>query len=458
MNRSVGVRTVILSLIATLTLAGPVSGFGDPAYAVIEVTPFQTWGNSGARTIRNDGSVAGSAKHSGLNLLLAAWWRNGNLGVVGTLGGLSATAQDGNETGQIVGSGFTGEGEHAFYWSNADGLIDLGTIDGSRGTSEALGINNDGVAVGWSTDSLDRQIAFCWTKTSGMQALPSLPNGERTRAYDINNAGTIVGVARDDGPGEYGIAWMDGKMIDLGHLGDGYTEARAINEHGQITGWSMYFGLDHGFLWDNGQMVNIHFDGWELGCKSYPYGINNFTEIVGALDDCDRSFAFVWQPGEMRLLNEIAPPRSRWDMYVAWDINDLGQIVGDGFPDPVHRPFLIRGYVMSPVYPTFSLSSLDDYQAGEQVTLQADGVDAGAQVHFVYGRFGGGTLIPDCDLTINAVQIDDPITLGTATADETGIAQLVTLINEGASGQSVLLQAVVQSECRISNLIDVTIK
>lgn len=70
----------------------------------------------------------------------------------------------------------------------------------------------------------------------------------------------------------------------------------------------------------------------------YAYGINNATQIVGALQVPDIlpeiASAFVWEDGEMTILPTL--PESPEDVAIAYAINDAGQIVGmaDAYPEP----------------------------------------------------------------------------------------------------------------------------
>lgn len=67
--------------------------------------------------------------------------------------------------------------------------------------------------------------------------------GKESAAVAINEHGQIVGYS-DTGAKENGLTishaflWQNRKMTDLGTLGGGRSSAVAINEHGQIIGWS----------------------------------------------------------------------------------------------------------------------------------------------------------------------------------------------------------------------------
>jgi probable HAF family extracellular repeat protein len=100
-------------------------------------------------------------------------------------------------------------------------------------------------------------------------------------------------------------------ITDLGSFG-GNSYAYAINESGQVTGWSQTAGGDpHAFLWDNGVMRN-------LGVH-YGYDINASAQVVGG----HGQLAFLWENNSVRYLSTLGGASS-----VAYAINDSGQVVG----------------------------------------------------------------------------------------------------------------------------------
>src|SRR5258708_37697564 len=66
----------------------------------------------------------------------------------------------------------TAQTQHAFLWTAADGMQDLGTLGGTN--SYALGINASGQVVGMGGRSDGTYDAFRWTSATGMQDLGSL--------------------------------------------------------------------------------------------------------------------------------------------------------------------------------------------------------------------------------------------------------------------------------------------
>lgn len=81
--------------------------------------------------------------------------------------------------------------------------------------------------------------AFLWTQTTGMQDLGVLPDGNSSRALDINNMGTVVGSSTSSS-GDRAFIWTkEAGMKDLNNSasmtsGAVFVEAQAINNAGQI--------------------------------------------------------------------------------------------------------------------------------------------------------------------------------------------------------------------------------
>ncbi len=146
---------------------------------------------------------------------------------------------------------------HALFWQ-AGTMTDLGTLGGTgQGNGiVALNLNNQGQVVGYSDVKGDRNFhAFVWTKAAGMQDLGTLPGDVNSSAFSINDAGNIVGVSLDEDFNLRAFLRQNGQMTDLTSLipassGMQLVLPCSINSRGQIIGLAIQksTGTLHGFL------------------------------------------------------------------------------------------------------------------------------------------------------------------------------------------------------------------
>jgi probable HAF family extracellular repeat protein len=136
-----------------------------------------------------------------------------------------------------------------------------------------------------------------------------------------------------------------GTVRGLGALpGYGASQATGINDAGQVIGTSGGFiGMPHfnlyspseAFLWQDGVLT-------DLGMPSAS-GINDLGQVVGG--------KYLWQNGTLTDLNTLIDPASGWVITSTSDINDDGQIVGQGTLNGQSHCFL-----MDPVDPSGTAS------------------------------------------------------------------------------------------------------
>lgn len=137
-----------------------------------------------------------------------------------------------NNHDQIVGEFRPDAYNHAFLWSEATGMTDLGTLGGT--TSRAYSINDRGEVVGSSTiPGSSTSHMFRWTPDTGMVDLGAY-NGI---AYDINDSSQIVAYGSTAG-GYGGVIYQSGVFQALPLIDGRYITPRRISDTGVVIGYT----------------------------------------------------------------------------------------------------------------------------------------------------------------------------------------------------------------------------
>lgn len=219
-------------------------------------------------------------------------------------GGTYSVARAINHAGFIVGEAdAVVEGEQvqrAFIWTQAAGMVDLGTLGGAAST--AFGINNANPAqvVGIADDDRQAPEGFLFTlDATGTQVVQrtslGVPPGTdnlNPSPVAVNNAGTVVGT--DDvfipglaNPVPHSLTWKSGQVAvpDLGTLPGGFqASAAGINNAGQVVGSADTAGgiLNRGFFWSAATGIrDLSFvTGGEFLEITHASGINDAGQIA----------------------------------------------------------------------------------------------------------------------------------------------------------------------------------
>jgi probable HAF family extracellular repeat protein len=287
----------------------------------------------------------------------AVQWRDGTLTDLGTLpgtGDLSSTPTWISTNGLIAGLSENGEIDptvpgfpelHAVLWKHGK-ITDLGTLEGgyeslaaavnSRG--EVVGVADNGVPDDYSIVGLPTQTrAFRW-QNGAMQDVGTLPGGSDAIALMVNEGGQIVGQSYtgDSVPPPtpacadfpltlHGFLWDNGKMVDLGTLGGSCTFTYALNNRGQVVGQSTLpeDQTSHPYIWERKKMTDLGTLGGTYGFASW---LNDSGAVVGlATPQGDQALiAFLWKHGAISNLGTL--PGNGCSGADA--INSQGQIVG----------------------------------------------------------------------------------------------------------------------------------
>lgn len=258
-------------------------------------------------------------------------WKSGTASRLGSLGGGGSWAQDINDLGQVVGYSENSRGKiRAFRWVNGT-MTSIGTLGGS--VSRAFGINNKNHIVGHSQ----------------LTGNPPNPNGA---------------------PITHAFLKKNGVMTDLGTLGGRNSTALAINDAGQVVGWSeTAAGIRHPFLWQNGVMQDLLAGSADSGTAA---AITPFGVVVGERN----RRAFRYSGGVMRNL-----PLGPTTPSVATGIRN-GRIVGSLTTPTGARGFVLAGgqVTLLPLLdPAGDVGNEQDNFAGD---INVKGVIVGATEEF----------------------------------------------------------------------------
>ena len=291
------------SLLAMLAFAKPQSPHPQPRYTVTDLGVFGTGNNSAAYGINNAGWVTGCSN--------------------------------------LVANG----PQHPFIWYGFGPLIDLGTLEGGpRGCADGPNMFGEAAVIATTSHPAFMNEDFCGNGTHlqclaavwenwHLTALPTLPGGNNSQTYWLNNLGHVVGFS-ENGTSDptcattpssplagtpyqvlrfEGVIWGPNQEIQrelppLTNEGDTVSWAWGINDKGEAVGSS---GLcsntsivgpvgptaPHAVLWDrDGSPIDLgHLEGVPPGVYNVATSINNRGEVVGFAQASDGTqHGFLW--------------------------------------------------------------------------------------------------------------------------------------------------------------------
>jgi probable HAF family extracellular repeat protein len=302
------------------------------------------------------GDVAGFSSNGSIDPLTgipeidAVLWRNREIINLATLGGNNSFADGINDRGQIIGAAnnsipdpfagvlvpFGATQFHAFLWEDR-AMKDLGTLGGPDSSAFYLNERSEvaGISFTNSTPNATTGIPtfdpFLWSH-GRMLDLGTL-GGTMGSPNALNNRGQVAGFSNLAGDQTaHPFLWDRGELKDLGTLGGSYGEADGMNDDGVVVGFADVAGDSHvdAFLWENGKMTDLG----NPGCDSSAAAINSKRQAVGTglLTGCSDRHALLYQEGKLYDLNDLIPPGSNFLLRLAWYINEEGVIAGNGEP------------------------------------------------------------------------------------------------------------------------------
>lgn len=354
-------RYVLAALAALLLVAGP-----EPALAQKKkgTTTFpyrltDLGGFTGGSIVQsnalalNEPDADGMLRIAGTSYVQSIDWRHPALWQVDAVTGttlslvdLAPSAPPGHAQANAVNDAGLVVGTLGADWAFADipgtGLEVL-TTD-SPGNTFGRGCNNRGEIVGSYGDwGVLWRIAADGTLTGPIDLPWFSPQA-------INDDGVMAGqfFDLDTEIHKAAIAWFEGDQLEVVPLPGLFAEdrggANAINNLGEVVGYSLGNGAKHPFLWtpQSGTIALETVDG-RIG---EALGINDLGQIVGWSDTRSGQRAVLWQNGSVVALNSLIGTGSKATLARAEAINNAGHIAGTLLlPKPVNES---HGFLLTP--------------------------------------------------------------------------------------------------------------
>src|SRR5437773_1241900 len=191
-------------------------------------------------------------------------------------------------------------------------------------------LNNHGDIAGRADSALQREPrATLWNRPNlRSKHLRAFVGGDYSSAFDINDAGEIVGVSNTGGALVPFIWNARGGLSRIPLLpGESCGQALAINKHGHVAGYSSGDKGMRAFLWRrNIAMLNL--DVLPGGTHSIASDVNDSDEVVGSSASGAGEHAFIWtRQGGIADLNNPASAAVGFVFIEAHAINARGQII-----------------------------------------------------------------------------------------------------------------------------------
>ncbi len=253
---------------------------------------------SSGLAINNQPIIVGLATDSNLNLQRPIWDAN--------TGAIAGMAENMNPASTAVP-------EH---------INDSGEMAGSE-------VYGDNVYQGVYWDSTAQAFEL-----QAMAGVDPFYGGLHTMAHGINNLGQIVGTGKEAAPNYYthAVLWpnKDTEAIDLGFLGQGvplnYSVAYGVNDLSHVVGNGLVGSLNRGFLWRNGQMIDLGALSGQV--VSEAYAINNTGLIAGR----SNFYPVTWEydtanPSSTPTISQLPIP-SGFFSATPTAVSDSGDVVG----------------------------------------------------------------------------------------------------------------------------------
>ena len=188
-----------------------------------------------ATAINNHQQVVGQSIDAAETRVTAFLWEDGVMRDLSTAGLHFEIANDINDRGQIVGSGFAPDGRLvALTWQ--DGVLTELPVPAGASYCSPEAINDHGDIVGFC-DQQPAQWGMLWRRSGDVVSLGPAPEGWSAGTVDINERGVVLGAAVDPANARHTWVWDDGVVTVVDNVPGGpLWMPTALNDRGQIVG------------------------------------------------------------------------------------------------------------------------------------------------------------------------------------------------------------------------------
>lgn len=244
-----------------------------------------------------------------------------------------AIALDINNKGAILGAALTSDGDiRGVLWENKKVTVFgiAGKYVYPRAINDAGAITGSTMEVGGRTPP----TAFLWSQGK-FQNIDAL-----NEATGINAASEVIGVKMTDGddPSLDALLWRQGKGAEVLAKPSGfkYAVALGLNNGNQVVGAvAQEDGTPVAIRWDKGKAQLLS------PTPSIAYSVNDKSQAVGFAAQERTIGAYLWNGSKGIPLQDTLRRGKDWQLIVAEDINQSGQIVGAGFHNDKICGFLL---------------------------------------------------------------------------------------------------------------------
>lgn len=329
---------------------------GTPSYTVTELPVPAKFVSTAASDISEDSVVVGSAGATpGLGMgpvIQSVMWKSGVPILIGdgSFNPSSATAVNGVE--QLVGLFTVGSGaykNHPFFYSSGqikDLALVLGVLGNGAPSPVAYDINDAGVVVGVVSDGDAVGRGFIWDSTGNGPPTLLAPN---TKARAINTAGSVVG---DINSGLHAFIFRNGQVQILGDeifprglssTKEWVTGYRELSPGTQVRAFRVDASIAQPVFEAVGPTTENAVNNSSTGTAINDHGI-----AIGwvMLDGFPGGFVFVDFPSSSPFagwhnLADVVTNGAGWTFKEATGINNKGEIAGSGTYQGQDRAFLL---------------------------------------------------------------------------------------------------------------------